>query len=74
MRDSVDKVLSKGTAILHRDEGGVLYYPSDQATLETVRGSARIVFLDSNESFKVGVAKDCEENAPHKLHFHLRLA
>ena len=73
MRDSADRVLSKGTAILHREDGGVLYYPSDQATLETVQASASLVFLDSNESFSVGVAKDCEETFPHEVHFHIKL-
>lgn len=72
--DADDQALSKGAAVLYRDERKALFYPHDLAQLNTIRTRAKTLFLTSSrESLSIREIEACQGQCGGLVHWHMRL-
>lgn len=75
LSDADGKVLSKGEAVLYRDERKALFFPHDLAQLNTLQSGAKILLLvDASESLGIREIGPCQGQCGGLLHWHLKLA
>src|SRR5713226_7202188 len=69
--DASGQALSKGEAILYRDEKKALFYPHDLAQLDTLRSSAKTLLLtDLKESLGIRGIEACRGECGGLVHWH----
>jgi hypothetical protein len=76
LRDAGSGIVSRGTALLFRDDDkSAHFYSHDSAPRDRIQSHARtLVLTDDNESRSIVAIEECVEEVPHELHFHLRLS
>jgi len=75
LRDANGKVVSPGRAEVYKEDNGAFFFPSDAATLHTVKSrTVDLVLTPSNEKLNVREISNCPGETAHEFPFHIRLS
>jgi hypothetical protein len=69
--DATDQIVSIGNVMEYADGRGFNFYPKDQASQERILQAKTLLLTDDNQRVQISV-RECLEEVPHELHFHLR--